>query len=432
MLKRLCSIFVAAAFAASMWIWVQRIAIPHQQDESAARGTPRGNLSDLYPRWLGARELLLHRRNPYSPGITREIQAGYYGRPLDPNRPNDPKDQQAFAYPVYVVYLLAPTVELPFPIVQRAFFWFFILITAGSVLLWMQALGWRPSLTTKLIWILLALGSFPVIQGIKLQQLSVLVAALIAAAMHSLARRRLIWAGMFLALATIKPQLAALPILWLCIWVLGDFRRRQRALWSLAATSAVLVIVGEILLPGWIAQFRAALTAYYQYTGGGKSVLDVALTPLWGRIASGILIAAFLLVVWRVRQADEHSSEFQWSFSLALAVTLAVIPMFAPYNQLLLMPALMIFVRSLPALWSKNLLSRFLLAAAVIAVVFPWIAAVSLTAALLFLPATMLQKAWAIPIYTTFAIPVTTLALLLVARSLPPHAPPRPPALRHT
>ena len=61
------------------------------------------DLSDLYPRWLGARELLLHHRDPYSPEVTREIQIGYYGRPLDPSRPQDPRDQQGFAYPAYVV-----------------------------------------------------------------------------------------------------------------------------------------------------------------------------------------------------------------------------------------------------------------------------------------------------------------------------------------
>src|SRR5579863_4513015 len=92
MLKQSCAVFIAGLMAAAMWIWVQRIAIPHQQSEAAAAGIPRGNLSDLYPRWLGARELLLHGRDPYGSDITREIQTGYYGRPIDPNRPNDPQD----------------------------------------------------------------------------------------------------------------------------------------------------------------------------------------------------------------------------------------------------------------------------------------------------------------------------------------------------
>ncbi len=130
--------FVLAVLAsASTWFYVNRILRPQQVAEAAAHSRPRGNLSDLYPRWLGARELLLHGRNPYSAGITREIQQGYYGRPLDPTLPNDPKDQQGFAYPAYVVFLLAPTVNLPFDTVQVGFRWFLVALAAGSILLWL-------------------------------------------------------------------------------------------------------------------------------------------------------------------------------------------------------------------------------------------------------------------------------------------------------
>src|ERR1700728_2468522 len=101
---------LALLLAGSMSFYVRHILIGHQQADAALHGTPRGNLSDLYPRWLGARELLLHHRDPYSPEVTREIQIGYYGRQLNPARLSDPKDQQGFAYPVYVVFLLAPTI----------------------------------------------------------------------------------------------------------------------------------------------------------------------------------------------------------------------------------------------------------------------------------------------------------------------------------
>ncbi len=81
-----------------MWFYVDHVYLGHQLAEAAAHDTPQGIFSDFYPRWLGARELLLHHRNPYSPEVTRDIQIGYYGRPLDPSRPGDPKDQMAFAY----------------------------------------------------------------------------------------------------------------------------------------------------------------------------------------------------------------------------------------------------------------------------------------------------------------------------------------------
>jgi hypothetical protein len=58
MTKRSYLVFAAALLAASMWIWVLRGPIAHQPAEAAELGVPRGYFSDLYPRWLGARELL--------------------------------------------------------------------------------------------------------------------------------------------------------------------------------------------------------------------------------------------------------------------------------------------------------------------------------------------------------------------------------------
>ncbi len=154
-------LLLALFFAASSWFYIQHIIIPHQIAEAAVHDHPRGNLSDLYPRWLGARELFLHHRDPYSLEVTREIQAGYYGRVLDPMRPGDPKDQQAFAYPVYVVFLLEPTIHFPFASVQHVFYWLLWFITGGSVLLWLRAQRWKPANSTIAILMMMTLGADP-------------------------------------------------------------------------------------------------------------------------------------------------------------------------------------------------------------------------------------------------------------------------------
>src|SRR5438094_9443600 len=80
-------LLIAVLLAASMLWYVQNLLIPYQRADAAAHGRPRGNLSDLYPRWLGAREFLLHIAIPTAQkshaklrlGITaaRLIQAGW-------------------------------------------------------------------------------------------------------------------------------------------------------------------------------------------------------------------------------------------------------------------------------------------------------------------------------------------------------------------
>ncbi len=418
MANRFYMVVVAALLAISMWFWVQNVAIPHQQSESRELGIPRGNLSDLYPRWLGARELLLRGRDPYSAEITREIQAGYYGRPLDPTRPNDPKDQQAFAYPLYVVFVLAPSVGLPFSFVRQVFFWLLVFLTAVSVPLWLRALGWRVSCTACALWIVLTVGCFPAVQGFKLQQLTLLVAFLLAASLCAAARGYFIPAGILLALATIKPQLVALPVAWLCIWAVGHWRVRQRLIWSFACTMLALTAAGEFLLPGWIHEFRQASADYWRYTGGGRSVLDVLLTPALGRGLSVLLVVAALLSLWRLRRSAADTADFAWSLAVVMATTLAVIPMFAPYNQLLLLPAVMLAARAARPLWQAGRLPRFLVAVTAISIAWPWLASAVLVIAMLFLTATTVQRAWTLPLYTNFAIPLTTLALLLACRTV--------------
>src|SRR5258706_12821303 len=136
---------LALAMAAGMWFFSQWVMAPAERAYYAAKGQPM-DVGDLYPRWYGARELLLRHRSPYSLEVSREIQVAYYGHPLDTAGADRGRDEQRFAYPVYVVYFLAPTIKLPFSATQTVVRCSLALLGAVSVLLWLQALRWHPSL----------------------------------------------------------------------------------------------------------------------------------------------------------------------------------------------------------------------------------------------------------------------------------------------
>jgi hypothetical protein len=415
-------LLLALLFAGSMWFYVQQVLVLYQKADAAAHGRPRGNLSDLYPRWLGTRELLLHHRDPYSAEVTREIQTGYYGRPLDPDRADDPrvdepKDQQGFAYPLQVVFLLAPTVSLPFPVVQAGFRWLLVVLTLVSIFLWLRVLRWQPSCTVTAILIVLTFGSYAVVQGIKLQQLTLVVSALLAGCAAALVAGYFSLAGFLLALATIKPQLA-LPVAgWLVLWAVSDWRRRQIFFWSFALTTAVFLLASEYVLPGWIGQFRGAVGAYRQYTGGAGSLLDVLATPILGKILAAAAVIAVVVTGWRVRRAAHDSVAFSTMFSLVLVVTLVIVPSFAPYNQVLLLPAVFLIATSWKELWGRNRLTRLACGLAVLIVFWPWLASCGLMLASLFLPASLVQRAWAAPLYTSLGIPLVVVGLFAVCAS---------------
>jgi Glycosyltransferase family 87 len=413
--SQLAVIFLAAALAAaSMWFYVDRILVGYQLADAAAHERPRGNLSDLYPRWLGARELLLHHRNPYGDDIALEIQKGYYGRVLDPARPNDPKDQQGFAYPVYVVFLLSPLIRLPFHGVQICFHWLLIGLTVASVWLWLRALRWQLPLLGTASCIVLMLGSVPAVQGIKLQQLSLLVAALLAGSVACVAGGFLFCGGALLALATIKPQLAWPLVAWLLVWAASDWRRRRRLAYGFGLVTVLLLAGAEGVLPGWWRMFAHAVGQYHRYTQN-QSVLD-QLVP-WafaGKIlaAVAVLVCAFLL--WKLRLEPADAAEFGRATALVLALTVLVVPMYAPYNQVLLLPAILAAVRDRTFFTARSRGVRFLSLAGAFALMWQWIASLSLSAAYLFVSPAWALSGWKWPFFATFTLPVLVFALILL------------------
>jgi hypothetical protein len=410
-------LLLALLFAGSMWFYVQRVLVPYQKADAAAHARPRGNLSDLYPRWLGSRELLLRHRDPYSAEVTRDIQAGYYGRPLDLKRAGDPgvdepKDQQGFAYPLHVVFLLAPTIGLPFPEVQAGFRWLLIVLTLASIFLWLRVLRWRPSATVTAILIVLTFGSYAVVQGIKLQQLTLVVSALLAGCAAALVAGHFSLAGLLLALATIKPQLA-LPVAgWLLLWAASDWRRRQLFVWSFALTAAIFLAASEYILPGWMKEFRNAVAAYRQYTGGAGSLLDVLTTPALGKILAAVAVLAVVITGWKVRRASHDSEAFSTMLALVLTVTLVIVPSFAPYNQVLLLPAVFLIANSWKDLWGRGGPTRMACGLGLLVVGWPWLASCGLMLASRFVSPSSLQKAWTVPLYTSLGIPLVVLGLL--------------------
>ena len=412
---------LAMLLSASTWFYVNRILRAEQIAEAAAHDRPRGNLSDLYPRWLGARELFLHHRNPYSPEITREIQQGYYGRPLDPSRPDDPKDQQGFAYPAYVVFPLAPTIGLPFEEVQRAFRWFLIGLAVADVFLWLYILGWKVSCPMTIVLAIMAVGWLPMVQGIKLQQLTLLVAALLAASAAlvvgsvgraPLPRSLLLFgSGIVLAFATIKPQLAWPLVLFLLVWALSQWSQRKAFVFGFALTMTLLFFGAELLLPGWLRMFVDAIGQYHRYTQN-QSVLVYLFGSIAGRIFEIIAVLLCALYACRIRREPAGSSGFSHAVALIAALTALAVPMFAPYNQVLLMPAIFMLLKStsrpmLPAVRIAYFVTFLMIA-------WPWMIAFLLTLSSPWLSSNSRQRLYLAPFYSNFFVPIFVFGLILL------------------
>ena len=159
------------------WFYVHRILEPWTNYSDTEKGEVIAQMGDLYSPWVGTRELLLHRRNPYGPGVSHEIQTVFYGHAVDQTYPPGTfvANEQRFAYPVYVVLLLAPTAYADFKDVRDRARFTLGLLTAISVWLCLDILHWRPPLETIAALILFTLSSPQIVQGLRFQQLALVV-----------------------------------------------------------------------------------------------------------------------------------------------------------------------------------------------------------------------------------------------------------------
>jgi hypothetical protein len=391
-----------------VWHWAKTILVPAYTAKVLAEKRPVGNNSDLYPRWLGAREMLLHGRDPYGAGVTREIQTGFYGRPLDPQNPSDPTARESFVYPLYVVFLLAPTVTWSFHTVAEVVRWLLLASIACSVPLWMVALKIRPRWPLMIAATLLALGSYPAVEEYFQQNLTALVIFFLAAAAAAASRNWLTLSGFLLALATVKPDTTGLVILWFLLWVTGNWKQRNRLFWSFTVTMAALLLSTEAMSPGWISRFAAAVREYPAY-GTDPNILQVLLRTQVAEFLGLVLIVLLIGICWRWRKAAPDSKQFGWALAWVAAVTLVVLPKLAAYNQLLLIPALLVLARGYSRFPSTGFLRRTMTKGAFACQIWQWLAATALSVCSLLFSAARLRAVAEAPMYTLLALPPLTL-----------------------
>jgi len=399
---------VSTIVTLGVWHWAKTILVPAYTAKVLAEKRPVGNNSDLYPRWLGAREMLLHGRDPYGADVTREIQTGFYGRPLDPQNSSDPTARESFVYPLYVVFLLAPTVTWSFHTVAEVVRWLLLASIACSVPLWMVALKIRPRWPLMIAATLLALGSYPAVEEYFQQNLTALVIFFLAAAAAAASRNWLTLSGFLLALATVKPDTTGLVILWFLLWVTGNWKQRNRLFWSFTVTIAALLLSTEAMSPGWISRFAAAVREYPAY-GTDPNILQVLLRSQVAEFLGLVLIVLLSGICWRWRKAAPDSKQFGWALAWVAAVTLVVLPKLAAYNQLLLIPALLVLARGYSRFPSTGFLRRTMTKGAFACQIWQWLAATALSVCSLLFSAARLRAVAEAPMYTLLALPPLTL-----------------------
>jgi hypothetical protein len=353
------------------WLYMHRLLGPWEYYINVEHGQLKAQLGDLYSPWVGTCNLLLYGRNPYGPEVSHEIQIAFYGHAIQQTydqHEKDRLDEQRFAYPVYVVFLLAPTVHLDFRTLQAWAPVVLAIMLALTVLLWLDILRWRLPLVMVCAMMLFVISSPQIAQGLRLRQLGLVVSFLLALGAWCVTRNYLTAAGLFLALATIKPQMTVLPVACFLIWSGGDLKKRWRLLASFVGVLALLAGAGEILLPSWPHYFVEGMVAYSKYAATSTtSPLRVLLGIPTSVAISGGIIVAVLIFACKNRSHAADSPQFVSILTASLTGASLALPLFTPFNQVMLILPILIILRH----W--NTLGSFSRMTFALIVTGPWI-----------------------------------------------------------
>jgi len=395
------------------------IFIPHAIATRTANGS-RGGYSfgnDFYPIWLTSREALLQHRNPYDPEMTREIQTGLFGRPLDTRNPAAASAHyREFAYPAYVDLLFWPLGILPFSVVRFALAIALTVLTALSISLWMRALQLTASANFIAITVMLTLSSYSVLEGLFADQPGLIVGFLLPAACVALVDNCFFLAGSLFAFTFIKPQVSIVVAAYLLLWSISRWRMRRGFVLGLISWTAVLVTLSLTVWPHWIADWLHVLSGYGRYSP--PPLLTYSLGPRLGQYLGPplnfLLLAAAVPLAWKMRRLDAASPSFALTISLLLALTsITLLPGQAVYDHVILLPGILLVACT----WRKAAGSRsfrMILIVAALVLFWQWITAVPLLAAQRFIPDRIFfgRGLWLVPFHAAASVPLAIFGVL--------------------
>jgi len=411
-------VILAIAGAASMTYYHLRIFIPHAQQNRAIAGMAGryffGN--DFYPVWLTAGAAQSAHFDAYSVEITRRIQTGLFGHPITPhNAFGPPADYRQFAYPAFADLIFWPVGYLDFRQIRWLLAVVLPVLTIASIRFWFKALNWKIQSFWFALFVVLALTSYQALESFFAEQPGLIVGFFLAASAYALRSNRPLLGGVLSSLTLIKPQMTAFLIFYLLLWSFTD-RHRSRFWQAFLVVASVLMAGSLWIWPTWLQGWITILLGYHRYATPPLAIV------LFGKSAPGYLGLAVLvglifvgsITAWKNRSASSDSDNFWFTVSLLLAITaVTLLPGQAIYDDLILIPGILLVLRHRHELLRRNWISRALLVAGALVLCWSWIGAFIVIVLRPFVSSAFFDSILLmLPIHTAAPLPFAVLALL--------------------
>jgi Glycosyltransferase family 87 len=308
-----------------------------------AEASPGGN--DFLVHWVGGR-YILRGKDPYSDEAAREIQTIVYGRPAA-----EGEHQLRVAYPYYGELLFLPLSLIGSYPAARAV-WMVLLEVAqmGLALTTLASFGVFSVRWLKVVFLVFSLSWYFGARALINGNAVILVGLCITTSAWLLKKNTHgILAGILLALATIKPQVAFFPMLVLLL--ISFNRKRYRFLCGFLGAMAVFSLLSFFLLPTWIREFALEVIRYPSYNPpyAPAAILGSEFGNIGSAIGWGISILALFGLALLFWKSQNLKGEDGLMMLVGLVMTLSFlsgIPNDPGNEAILVLPIAGIFLRN--------------------------------------------------------------------------------------
>lgn len=307
--------------------------------------------SDFISRWAGARIFITQGVSPYSSQASREMQELAYGWEDGPG-----VDDLQYMYPFYAVFIYAPFALIGDLEWARAVW--MTALEVGVLLIGVVGLylsRWKIPKLLSVVLIVFAVTWFYSVQAVMDGNVAIFCVLAISACLLAIRYDMDVLAGFLLAIASIKPQMVILFILFVLIWAVSH--RRWLIIWSFFGSVLLLFALAILLLPDWIMQYLRQILPYikdFQFTTPGSIFSDTlpGIGRQMGWALTGIMVL-LLFLEWRAALGKDFHW-FLWTANLTLVVTILVGIPSSIFNFVVLLPVLIFVLVTVGGRWGRS------------------------------------------------------------------------------
>ena len=311
---------------------------------------PGGN--DFLARWMGAYKWLQEGISPYDERVSLATQEMIYGHPADVSKG---EDINHFVYPLTSMVFFGPFGLLDYLPARAVWMTVLELSLAALAILSLKLVRWKISPLRVAVMILFSVLWYHGARTIIVGQFAAIEALLLIGALLLIYKEQDGFAGLLLALATTKPQMAFLIIPFVLIWAYS--RQRFTIFSGFFGSLAGIFMVSIFFIPNWPLQMIWQIMEYPSYTERIGSMISILAGSIPGisrqlSIILNIFFWGYLLVEWALAWGKDRNW-FTWTALMTMVLTNFMVSRTATTNYVMLLPALFMIFKVLEYRWPK-------------------------------------------------------------------------------